>query len=181
MDWTIEAGLSFPAGTDMSRSGFAFIPGGEPSLHLEPPTVSDVVRGSVTIGADGPRDRAVRLTYTGPSPSGWPLRAEAIVRAHRQDGERIPLTQLDLYDQVAADGLGGPRIFADYLGPDLEVIANLFDDCVPGVACERFIGLHFYPAAGPIEIDWEVEFRVRDFESDVAVDAMVIAEDIPAP
>lgn len=179
VDWKVEAVVSFPAGTDTTSSGLAFIPGGEASLIVEPPTVSESVVGSVTIRA-APQDRIVRLVYTGPTPAGWPLRVEAVVRGHRPDGERSPLTQLDLFDEIGPDGPDGPRIFADYVGPDLEIVANLFDDCPANAACERFLVLHFYPAPGPVEIDWEVELRVRDYESDVAVDATVTVEEVAA-
>jgi hypothetical protein len=179
VNWKVEAGMSFPAGTDTTASGIELIPGGEASLIVEPPTVSESVVGSVTIGG-APQDRTVRLVYTGPPPSGWPLRVEAIVRGHRPDGERSPPTQLDLFDEIGPDGPDGQRIFAAYVGPDLEIAANLFDDCPANAACERFLVLHFYPASKPVQIDWEVEVRVRDFDGDGAVDAAVTVEEVAA-
>jgi len=171
----VRAGSSYPAGTDITKTKVEIERTGDARLLAMPPTVSDVVRGTLTVDETAPLDRVVRLRYTGPAPNAWPLRAEAIVRAHRRDGERTPLTQLDLYD--SAD-LAKPRIFADYVGPELSVVANLFDDCEAGVVCERFLALHFYPASGETKIDWEVEVRVRDYESDLAVDATVSAEDV---
>jgi hypothetical protein len=174
----VRAGSSYPAGTDTSKTKVEIKRTGEVRLFAAPPTVSDVVRGTLTIDDTAPLDRVVRLRYTGPAPNAWPLRAEAIVRAHRRDGERTPLAQLDLFDNV---GLEKPRIFADYVGPELSVVANLFDGCAAGVLCERFLALHFYPASGGPKIDWEVELRVRDYESDLPVDATVSAEDVSAP
>jgi hypothetical protein len=175
LQWEVRAGTSFPPGTDMTKTKVEIERTGDVRLFAIPPTVSDLVRGMVTVDETAPLERVVRLRYTGPTPNAWPVRAEAVVRAHRPDGKRMPLTQVDLF---ANAGAAGPRILAGYVGPDLSVLLNAFDGCAAGVPCERILLLHFYPAPGAIKIDWEVELRVRDYESDLPVDATVSAEEL---
>jgi hypothetical protein len=177
IDWKIESGMSFPAGTDISNSRIEFDQTDAPLLLAVPRTATDVVSGTLTVDKDAPQDRIVRLRYEGPRPNAWPLRAEAIVRTRRPDSERLPLTQLDLFADV---GSAGRRIFADYVGPDLSIVANSFDGCAAAVSCERFLVLHFYAAPEPIKINWEVEIRVRDFETGAPVDAVVRVDELSA-
>ncbi len=183
LEWEVEGSLSLPPGSDTSGTTVELITMGEPQLFGPPPTVSDVVSGAVDLADDEQRGPVIRLRYDGPRPSGWPLRVEAIVRAVRTDGERTPPVQLDILPAIGADG-AIPRIFADMIGPELVVVANIFDGCADNVACERILALDFHEQQEPILVEWEVELRTVEYGAEAVpgeVDVAVLtAEDIAA-
>lgn len=179
IDWEVSAGISFPAGTDTSDTRIDIKQAADVLPLAEPPTASDTAAGTLTVDATGPQERIVRMRYNGPTPNAWPFRAEAIVHAVRPDAERTPLAQLDLFADIGAV-TSSRRVFADYVGPELAILTSPFDGCASGVTCERFLVLHFYGQPQPLAIDWDVEIRARDYESDGSIAAIVSIDELTA-
>ena len=179
LPWELQAGISLPAGTETGSSEVDLRVTGEVRYLADPPAIADSVDGTLTAGGGTAVERIVRLRYEGPRPNAWPVRAEAIIRAVRPDGARTPLVQLDLLPAIGP-GHSAPRIFAEHIGPELTIVANLFNGCAAFVACERFLVLHVYDAPTTVEIDWDVQLRVADYERAGAVNATVSVDELTA-